>query len=108
LDNIAIIKELLQDNYCLRTAMTGEEALKTASDFEPDLVLLDIMMPGMDGYEVCRRLRENPSLSDTRIVMVTAKGALEDKVTGYEAGADDFITKPFTEDNILETVAFFV
>jgi CheY-like chemotaxis protein len=107
-DNIAIIEELFQAKYDLRTASKGEEALKIALDFEPDIILLDIMMPGMDGYEVCRRLREYPVLTDTKIIMVTAKGALEDRVKGYEAGANDFITKPFAEENILESVDFFL
>jgi CheY-like chemotaxis protein len=107
-DNIAIIEELFQDKYDLRTASRGEEALKIALDFQPDIILLDIMMPGMDGYEVCQRLREYPSLAETKIIMVTAKGALEDRVKGYEAGANDFITKPFAEENILESVEFFL
>jgi len=107
-NNNAIIEELFGDHYDLRTAMTGEEALEIAQTFEPDVVLLDIMMPGMDGYEVCKRLREHPSLSDIKILMVTAKGALEDRVKGYEVGANDFITKPFEEENILESVEFFL
>ncbi|OHB74702.1 MAG: hypothetical protein A2Z25_19045 [Planctomycetes bacterium RBG_16_55_9] len=107
-DNNAIIEELFGDHYDLRTATTGEEALQIAHNFRPDIVLLDIMMPGMDGYEVCRRLREHPSLSETKILMVTAKGALEDRMKGYEAGANDFITKPFEEDDILESVEFFL
>ena len=107
-DNIAIIEELLEREYDLRTATTGEEALEIARRFKPDLILLDIMMPGIDGYEVCRRLRSKPAFKETKIIMVTAKGALDDKVAGYEVGADDFITKPFSEDNILETVEFFI
>jgi CheY-like chemotaxis protein len=107
-DNIAIIEELFQEKYDLRTASRGEEALTIALDFQPDIILLDIMMPGMDGYEVCQRLREYPSLAETKIIMVTAKGALEDRVKGYEVGANDFITKPFAEENILESVEFFL
>lgn len=107
-DNIAIMEELFEDKYDLRTASGGEEALQIATDFQPDIILLDIMMPGMDGYEVCRRLRDCPSLIDTKIIMVTAKGALEDRVKGYEVGANDFITKPFAEENILESVEFFL
>ena len=106
-DNNAIIEELFGDHYDLRTATRGEEALQIAEGFQPDIILLDIMMPGIDGYEVCRRLREHRSLSDTAILMVTAKGALEDRVRGYEVGANDFITKPFEEENILESVEFF-
>lgn len=107
-DNTAIIEELFDENYDLRVAETGAEALKIAAEFLPDLILLDIMLPDIDGYEVCRRLREHAPLSETRIIMVTAKGALEDKVAGYEVGANDFITKPFTEENILENVEFFL
>ena len=107
-DNTTIVVELFGENYDLRTAATGKEALDIALDFQPDVILLDIMLPDMNGYEVCRRLRENPSLSDTKIIMVTAKGALEDRIKGYEVGANDFITKPFTEENILESVDFFL
>ena len=107
-NNNAIIEELFGDHYDLRTATTGEEALQIAYDFQPDIVLLDIMMPGMNGYEVCRRLREHPSLADIKILMVTAKRSLEDRVKGYEVGANDFITKPFEEENILESVEFFL
>jgi DNA-binding response OmpR family regulator len=107
-NNTAIIEELFGEHYDLRTASNGEDAIKIALEFKPDLILLDIMMPGMDGYEVCRRLRRYPALSETKIIMVTAKGGLEDKVTGYEVGANDYITKPFDEDNILESVEFFL
>ncbi|MBN2314034.1 MAG: response regulator [Sedimentisphaerales bacterium] len=107
-DNNAIVEELFGDHCDLRTATTGEKALEIVQTFRPDVVLLDIMMPGMDGYEVCRRLREQPAFEDIKILMVTAKGALEDRVKGYEVGANDFITKPFEEENILESVEFFV
>jgi DNA-binding response OmpR family regulator len=107
-NNTAIMEELFGERCDLRTATNGDEAIKIALDFQPDIILLDIMMPDMDGYEVCRRLRRYPSLSETKIIMVTAKGGLEDKVTGYEAGASDYITKPFDEENILESVEFFL
>jgi len=107
-NNTAIMEELFGEHYDLRTAANGKEAIKIALDFQPDIILLDVMMPDMDGYEVCRRLRRYPSLSETKIIMVTAKGALEDKVTGYEVGASDYITKPFDEKNILESVEFFL
>jgi len=107
-NNIAILEELLAEEYDLETTTSGEQALEVAQTFQPDVILLDIMMPGMDGYEVCQRLREYPSLAETKIIMVTAKGALEDRIKGYEAGANDFITKPFAEENILESVEFFL
>ena len=105
---IAIAKELLDEDYNLKTATTGEEALKIARDFIPDLIILDIMMPGMDGYEVCRRLREQSILLDVQIIMVSSKGELEDRIKGKEMGADDYITKPFEEENLLESVSFFL
>lgn len=106
--NIDIIKEALGDDYNLRTALTGEEALEIAVDFEPDIILLDVMMPGIDGYEVCRRLRANTAFDDTTIIMVTAKGELSERVKGHEVGTDDYITKPFKEDELRESVDFFL
>lgn len=106
-DNTAIIEELFGETYDLKVATLGQEAIEIAVKFQPDVILLDIMLPDMDGYQVCRRLRQYRALANTKIIMVTAKTTLEDKVAGHEAGADDFITKPFTEENILESVEFF-
>lgn len=106
--NIEIVREVLEEDYDLETATTGREALEIATDFQPDIVLLDIMMPGMNGYEVCRRLRANSTFRDTTVVMVSAKGMLEEKVAGYEVGADDYITKPFKEDGLRESVEFWL
>jgi two-component system, cell cycle sensor histidine kinase and response regulator CckA len=79
----------------LHYATNGLEALTAAATLHPDLILLDIMMPGMDGFEVCRRLREDPQLADVPIVMVTSLDDRELRLRGFEVGADDFITKPF-------------
>ena len=106
--NNEIVQEILSPNYDVKTATTGDEALKIALDFKPDLILLDIMIPGMDGYEVCRRLRANSALRDTTIIMVSAKETIEDKVKGYEVGASDYISKPFTEESLRESVSFFL
>ena len=108
LTNIKILRKLLAEDYDLKTATSGEEALQIAQEFIPDLILLDIMMPGMDGYEVCRRLRENSALLNTKIIIMTAKGKLADKVKGREMGADDYITKPFEDADILESIKFFL
>lgn len=106
--NLEIIQEALGDGYNLKTATTGEGALEIAVDFQPDLILLDVMMPGMDGYEVCRQLRENSAFADTPIIMVTAKDSLSEKVRGREVGADDYITKPFEENELRESMEFFL
>jgi two-component system alkaline phosphatase synthesis response regulator PhoP len=87
---------LAKEGYDVSTASTGEEALSTARAESPDLILLDLMLPGMDGLEVARRLKGEPSTKNLPIVMLTAKGEESDIVTGLELGADDYITKPFS------------
>jgi two-component system sensor histidine kinase/response regulator len=96
--NNEIVQEILEDDYDLKIAITGEEALKIASDFRPDLVLLDIKLPGMNGYDVCRKLRASSNLMYTKIIMVSAKKMTSERLDGYKAGSDDYITKPFDED----------
>lgn len=107
LTNIAILEEILED-YPLRTATSGKEALRIAPDFKPSVLLLDIMMPEMNGYETCRRLRENPILRNTKIIMVSAKAMVSERLKGYEAGADDYITKPFDHDELLAKVRVYL
>ena len=106
-ENNEIIQEVLGDDYDIRTASTGEEALKMAPDFQPDIILLDVMMPGIDGYETCRQLRQHPRLKKTTVLMVTAKGELEARIKGHEVGADDYMSKPFSGEQLRESVDFF-
>ncbi len=98
--NLFLFEELLNDEYELKTAQSGENALENFRDFDPDLVLLDIMMPGISGYEVCREIRRIDADSHRKIIMVSAKNATTDRLDGYRAGADDYITKPFNEDEL--------
>ncbi len=84
---------LSRQGYGVNSATTGSEALKMARKLRPDLILLDIMLPGESGFDVCERIREEDR--DVVIVMITAKDAENDKVRGFEAGADDYVTKPF-------------
>jgi PAS domain S-box-containing protein/putative nucleotidyltransferase with HDIG domain len=86
---------LTGQDYQLVFASTGGEALAKAAERQPDLILLDVMMPGMDGFEVCRRLRTDPSLAEVPIILVTALDDRDSRLRGIEAGADDFVTKPF-------------
>jgi len=88
---------LIGRGYNLVFAKDGTEALEKASQIVPDLILLDVMMPGMDGFEVCRRLRTDPLLAEVPIIMVTALGDRDSRLRGIESGVDDFITKPFDQ-----------
>lgn len=90
---------LQKEGYATLEAFDGVTGLRLALDENPDLILLDLMLPGMDGFEVCRRVRE--SGSSTPILMLTARGELEDKVQGLDSGADDYLIKPFLTEELL-------
>jgi diguanylate cyclase (GGDEF)-like protein len=90
--------------YDVSVAADGEEALERAAELRPDLVLLDVMMPRLDGFEVAQRLRKNPQTANTSIIMLTAKALSSDKVTGLQSGADDYIIKPFDPIELLARV----
>ena len=107
-ESITIMEELLGEAYDLKTATTGEEALQIALDFLPDIILLDIMMPGMDGYEVCRRLRGHSAIRHTNIIMVSAKVTPQERLKGYDVGADDYITKPFEDKELIAKVRIYL
>ncbi|NJN79118.1 MAG: response regulator [Anaerolineales bacterium] len=92
---IATLESILYNmSYEITTAHNGATALKMASDIMPDLILLDVMMPGMDGFEVCRRIRATPKLAEMPIIILTALDDRASRLQGIEAGADDFLTKP--------------
>lgn len=94
-DTLRLVGLMLQrQGYQITAASNGEQGLAKAFDERPDLILLDVMMPDMDGYEVARRLRKNPATVSIPILMFTAKTQLDDKVAGFEVGADDYLTKP--------------
>ncbi len=106
--NVRILEEILGVDYDVSQASSGEDAIRKAGETRPDLVLLDIMMPGMDGYVVCRRLKSDPSLSFTKIILVSAKSMLSERLKGYESGADDYIIKPFEPEELLAKVRVFL
>jgi putative two-component system response regulator len=104
-ENITLINGLLKDTYRTRVANNGERALALAATKPPpDLVLLDIMMPGMDGYEVCRRLKADPALKHIPVIFLTAKVEIEDEQKGFDVGAVDYITKPISPPIVLARV----
>ncbi len=102
-ENIAELISLYLTKECLDTLVVydGESAIESFNDYDPNLVLLDIMLPGVDGYEVCRQIRKN---SNVPIIMLSAKGETFDKVLGLELGADDYIIKPFDSKELVARV----
>jgi DNA-binding response OmpR family regulator len=104
--NILLSIEFILDmeGYEVHTARDGDEALEVAGRIRPDLVLLDINMPLRDGYEVCRILRERKELTGTKVIMLTAKGQALEKKKGMEMGADAYVTKPFSAEELLQTI----
>jgi DNA-binding response OmpR family regulator len=104
--NIVIPLQFLmeQNGYLTLVAQSGEEALESISKEKPDLVLLDIMLPGVDGFEVCEIVRLNPEWRNTRIIFLTAKGRDVDIAKGMLLGADEYITKPFSNQQIIDAV----
>ena len=104
-DNLVLMSSLLKDDYKVKVANGGEKALKiAASDSPPDLILLDIMMPGMDGYEVCLRLKSAPKTMNIPVIFLTARSEVEDEKKGLELGAVDYITKPISPPILMARV----
>lgn len=104
-DNLALMSNLLKTDYKVKVANSGERALKiAASENVPDLILLDVMMPGMDGYEVCQLLKSNPATRHIPVIFLTGKTAVEDEKRGLEMGAVDYLTKPISPPIVLARV----
>ncbi|PLX60827.1 response regulator transcription factor [Sedimenticola selenatireducens] len=104
--NIAISVDYLlrREGYQVSVAHDGEEGLRLIQSDRPDLVLLDIMMPKLNGFQVCEAVRQNPALADVRIVMLTAKGRDAEKEKGLALGADAYITKPFSTRELVSQI----
>ena len=104
--NIIVPLEFLmeQNNYEVRTAGTGELALEQIAAWKPDLILLDIMLPGLDGFEVCRQIREQTEFRDIKVIFLSAMAGSIDIEKGLGLSADDYITKPFATDHVVTRV----
>jgi CheY-like chemotaxis protein len=102
--NLIIMEELLRDSYALNTVKSGEGCLEQVGLQKPDLILLDVNMPKMDGLETCGRLKADTDTADIPIIFVSALASHEELMAGYEAGGDDYITKPFSEEILQKKV----
>lgn len=104
--NIIVPLEFLmeQNNYAVRVAETGEQALEIIPAYEPDLILLDIMLPGIDGYEVCQKIRKNPKFNRIKIIFISAMARSIDVAKGMELAADEYITKPFSTADVVKKI----
>jgi two-component system alkaline phosphatase synthesis response regulator PhoP len=92
------------EGYEVMTALDGEQALAKVAQDRPDLIVLDIMMPKLDGYETCKALKQNPATHDIPVILLSAKGRNVDQKIGFEVGADDYITKPFSPRKLVERI----
>ena len=101
--NVNIMKEILSfhPQYECRGATSGEKALAMLENYFPEIILLDVMMPGIDGYEVCRRIRAQATHKFSKIIMISGMSMIDDRLKGYDAGADDYLTKPYVEDELI-------
>lgn len=106
--NLRILQELLGDEYDLELAECGEDALDCVANQPPQLILLDVMMPGISGFDVCEKLRAEDATREIPIVLVTAKAQEDEKQHGFEVGANAYLVKPFDPDVLLDLVENFV
>lgn len=100
-----IVRDFLEGSgYIVQTENTSDKAIATAKSFRPDLILLDIMMPGKDGYEICKEIKKDLALQNVPVIFLTGKEALEDKQRSYQVGGDLYIKKPFSCESLLGIV----
>ena len=105
-DQLKVLEKLLE-SFNLMMAYTGEEAIILASKFKPDIVILDIELPGINGFETCRELSSREELSHTKIIMLSSKNSDEDRLLGYRQGASDYLCKPFNGQVLLEKIKVY-
>ena len=106
--NLTILHSILKNDHIISVAKSGEKALEIIPKFRPDLILLDVVMPGMDGYEICRKIRSDEKFHFIKIILVSGRGQIEERLEGYKSGADDYITKPFNREELEAKVRIFL
>lgn len=106
--NRDLLECLLGEHFDIQKVDSGDKALEVVLTYMPDVILLDIMMPGLDGYETCRKIKENPKLKFIKIILVSGWNSIEDRLKGYECGADDYIAKPFDADELLAKINVYL
>ncbi|QYZ67591.1 MAG: hypothetical protein OI74_15445 [Gammaproteobacteria bacterium (ex Lamellibrachia satsuma)] len=103
--NQIILEELLSNEFELISAENGQACIESVATRRPDLIIMDVNMPVLNGLETCRRLRQDPDYGELPIIFVSALASAEERLAGYEAGADDYITKPFDESELNSTLS---
>ena len=106
--NLDIFEEIFEDDFAVKMVNDGQQALDVVAEYMPKLIVLDVMMPNMDGYEVCRRIRADENLKHIKIIMVSARAMEAERKKGIEIGADEYVTKPFDQEALLELVKSYV
>ncbi|WP_172597626.1 hybrid sensor histidine kinase/response regulator [Sulfuriflexus mobilis] len=105
--NVRILREILGDEFDLSYAIDGEHALSVVEVFRPDIILLDIMMPGISGIEVCKKIKSSLANKNIKVILVSGMSMIEDRIIGYESGADDYVVKPFDDGELLAKVRVY-
>ncbi len=102
-----ILQGLLEKEYDVKIANSGEEALEIVEDFNPNIILLDVMMPGLDGYEVCEKIKSQKKFEHIKILFLSGMTEPEERIKGYDVGGDDYITKPFIQKELMAKIKVY-
>jgi len=102
--NLRFLDEVLSEGYHLQSVSSGEEALEAIHTYQPDILLLDIILPGIDGYQVCQTVRQDEKFAGMKIILISAKAMADEMQKGYDVGCDAYITKPFSHQDLLSNI----
>ncbi len=102
--NLRFLDEVLSEGYHVLSVSSGEEALEIIHTFQPDILLLDIILPGIDGYQVCKAVRQDENFAEMKIILISAKAMADEMQKGFDVGGDAYITKPFSHQDLLSNI----